>query len=48
MDTFVSDKSLVRERYEDFNFEIPNYITMVQELGEWMRDHKALYPHYGL
>lgn len=48
IDTFVSDKSLVRERYEGFNFEVPDYITMVKELGEWMREHKFLYPHYEL
>lgn len=47
-DSFVSDKSLVRERYEGFHYEIPDYVTMVRELGEWMRAHKDLYPHYGL
>lgn len=45
---FVSDKSLIRTRYEGLNYEIPSYETMVRELGEWMREHKILYPHYTL
>lgn len=47
-DTFTADKSLVRTRYEGFNYEVPDYETMVRELGEWMRGHKELYPHYAL
>lgn len=45
---FVSDKSLVRTNYEGFAWEIPDYETMVKELGQWMRAHRALYPHYEL
>lgn len=47
-DTFVADKSLVRTRYEGFEYKIPGYETMVKELGDWMRDHKELYPHYDI
>lgn len=46
VDTLVVDKSLIRTRYEGFGYFIPGYATMVKELGEWMRAHKELYPHY--
>ncbi len=39
------DKSLVNTR-KDFNHAIPNYPEMFAELGKWMRQHAALYPHY--
>lgn len=42
-----ADKSLIRTR-NDFAYEIPDYETMVAEMGEWMRGHKKLYPHYNL
>lgn len=48
MDRFVADKSLVRTRFEGFDYQIPSYETMIKELGDWMRDHKELYPHYEL
>lgn len=46
-DSFVADKSLKRTRF-DFDFLIPDYDTMVRELAQWMKEHKALYPHYHL
>ncbi len=48
MERFVADKSLVRTRFEGFDYVIPDYETMVKELGDWMRDHKDMYPHYDL
>lgn len=48
VDKFVADKSLVRTRFEGFNYRIPCYEVMVKELGEWMRTHRELYPHYEL
>lgn len=42
-----ADKSLKRTRY-DFSYQIPSYEIMVSELAEWMRLHKAMYPHYNL
>ncbi len=48
MDKFVADKSLVRTRYEGFEYDIPGYETMIKELSDWMRDHKELYPHYDI
>ena len=42
-----ADKSLKRTRF-DFAYEIPNYETMVSELAQWMRSHRAMYPHYTL
>ena len=41
------DKSLKRTRYE-FDCAIPDYEQMVREMADWMRAHKALYPHYDL
>lgn len=48
MDRFVADKSLIRTRYDGFEYRIPEYEAMIKELGEWMRMHKELYPHYDL
>lgn len=47
-DNFITDKSLIRTRFEGFDYRIPDYETMVVELGSWMRKHKELYPHYEL
>lgn len=44
-ETFVSDKSLKRTRFE-FNYIIPDYELMVVELAEWIRNHREMYPHY--
>lgn len=41
-----TNKSLIRTRYDGFNYEIPNYETMIDELGIWMRNHRDFYPHY--
>ena len=48
MDKFVADKSLVRTRYEGFDYKIPDYQTMIIELGDWMREHREMYPHYDI
>lgn len=48
MDKFVADKSLIRTKYDGFDYQIPGYEAMIKELGDWMRDHKDLYPHYEL
>lgn len=47
-DDFIADKTLIRTNYEGFSYIIPDYETMVRELGQWMREHKALYPQYDL
>lgn len=47
-DKFICDKSLVRKRFEGFDYQIPGYEVMIKELGDWMRDHKELYPHYDI
>lgn len=47
-DKWIADKSLVRTRYDGFEYEIPGYEVMIKELGEWMREHKELYPYYEL
>lgn len=46
-DSFSADKSLVRTRF-DFDYQIPDYETMIAELAEFMRSHASLYPHYSL
>ena len=47
VDKMAADKSLKRTRWE-FGYKIPDYEQMVAELADWMRRHKALYPHYDL
>ncbi|MCI8403028.1 MAG: sugar nucleotide-binding protein [Lachnospiraceae bacterium] len=47
VDKMAADKSLKRTRY-NFSYRIPDYEQMVVELADWMRAHKALYPHYDL
>ncbi|MBQ7542426.1 MAG: SDR family oxidoreductase [Clostridia bacterium] len=44
-DTFVCDKTLIASD-APFCRAIPGYVQMVRELAEWMRAHRALYPHY--
>ena len=44
-DDFVTDKSLKRTNWT-FDYKIPDYETMIRELGVWMNDHRSLYPHY--
>ncbi|MFV0468726.1 MAG: SDR family oxidoreductase [Dysgonomonas sp.] len=41
------DKSLKRTRYE-FNYEIPDYETMISEMADWINKHKDMYPHYNI
>lgn len=43
-DSYESNKSLVRKT--DFDFEIPDYDVMVQELRDWIGEHKGVYPEY--
>lgn len=43
----VADKTLIRTNNE-FNYQIPDYETMICEMAEWMKAHKELYPHYNL
>lgn len=44
-DGFVCDKTLVRTNF-DFDYQIPDYETMIKELADWMEAHKDMYPHY--
>ncbi|WP_075721654.1 SDR family oxidoreductase [Roseburia sp. 499] len=41
------DKTLVRTNF-DFSYQVPDYEKMIAEMTEWMKVHKALYPHYNL
>ncbi|MEA4896442.1 MAG: SDR family oxidoreductase [Oscillospiraceae bacterium] len=45
--TPVSDKSLIRTNYK-FKYKIPDYETMISEMSKWIKNHRALYPHYQL
>lgn len=47
-ESVVADKSLIPTDYAYFPYEIPSYEPMIQELGDWMRVHKDLYPQYDL
>lgn len=47
-ENFRIDKSLKRTNYELFSYRIPEYEQQIRELGDWMREHKELYPHYEL
>jgi dTDP-4-dehydrorhamnose reductase len=42
-----ADKSLIRTNFE-FDYDIPDYETMVSEMAKWIHSHKVLYPHYKL
>lgn len=46
-DGFSVDKTLVRTNFS-FDYEVPDYETMISEMADWMRDHRELYPHYKL
>lgn len=47
VDGISADKSLVRTNF-DFNYQIPDYETMIAELSDWMKAHKSIYPHYNI
>lgn len=47
VDGVNADKSLKRTNFE-FSYLIPDYDVMVAELAEWVKAHKAMYPHYNL
>lgn len=44
-DKFSVNKSLINNR-TDFLFEVPTYEAMVEEMKEWILNHKEIYPHY--
>lgn len=44
-ETIAADKSLKRTRW-DFQYSIPSYEVMIEELAGWIRNHKEIYPHY--
>lgn len=47
VDGVTADKSLIRTNF-DFNYQIPDYETMVADMADWMKVHKSLYPHYNI
>jgi len=44
-DGFVVDKSLRRTNWT-FDYRIPDYEIMIQEMGVWMEHHREMFPHY--
>lgn len=44
-DRVCEDKSLLNCR-TDFFFQVPSYEQMVADMGKWIINHKAQYPHY--
>lgn len=47
-ENFKIDKSLKRTNYELFSYKIPEYEQQIKELGEWMKEHREIYPQYEL
>jgi dTDP-4-dehydrorhamnose reductase len=43
----AADKSLVNNR-KDFNFLIPSYENMIENMGRWIAGNRGLYPHYAV
>lgn len=43
----VQDKSLLRSE-KPFDFFVPSYEQMIEEMADWVKQHKILYKHYGL
>ncbi|WP_445749706.1 SDR family oxidoreductase [Polaribacter sp.] len=39
------DKSLINTR-KDFNYTVPDFRVMIQDMKKWMLSHKELYAHY--
>lgn len=46
-DVYKVDKSLLFTR-KDFNYNVPTYEQMLQDLKNWILDHNALYKYYQL
>jgi dTDP-4-dehydrorhamnose reductase len=42
----AADKTLVNTR-SDFDCKVPDYREMVEDMRQWVLDHKEFYPHYG-
>lgn len=42
-DSVVSEKTLIRTE-KSFDFEVPSYETMINEMKSWVLEHKELYP----
>lgn len=47
IDGINADKSLIRTN-KSWNYEIPDYETMILEMSQWIKKHKELYSHYNL
>lgn len=45
-DDFVNDKSIVNTN--SVKYDVPSYEQMLKEMGEWIREHKELYPMYNV
>ena len=43
-DSVVSEKTLVRTD-KSYNFDVPSYKQMVEEMRTWVDNHKELYPN---
>lgn len=39
------DRTLINTR-DDFHHQIPDYATMITEMGTWIKDHPNIYRHY--
>lgn len=43
--TISLDKTLVNTR-KDFQYDVPDYVIMIEEMRDWIVAHKELYKHY--
>lgn len=46
-DDYYSNKSLVRTN-KSFNYTVPHYEVMIEELAIWIKDNRNLYTHYNI
>lgn len=44
-ENYSVNKSLINTR-SDFNFTVPDYVSMISEMRQWIEKHEELYPHY--
>jgi dTDP-4-dehydrorhamnose reductase len=45
-DNLKLDKTLKCTRMHEFSYKVPSYEQMVEDMAQWISDHKSLYPRY--
>ena len=44
-DDFIANKSLIRENF-DIDYLVPSYISMIEDMRDWILLHKEFFTHY--